>query len=251
MFLSLLCLFQVLFLFRLVQFFLTWKPNMTTVKPDTVNQAHPLLAHFACANHGIKKTNGSGGCPNEAKVACGGYGLVVVRFSNPVMEAEPTPCLCNGGCMKPPTLIYGANKYLWGTIPAIDVIKPQVNEGVDFQQDIDFLFAASGDLSNAIVSIGQLPDEYKHTVTAVLNDKEFDVVTRNAIMLLIAQSRSAWYSRVPMYDLEDVDYVDRVFLCQLPSIRMGSHKFRTDSILLPFGASRVDFVLPNPYGSAS
>lgn len=143
MFLSLLCLFQVLFLFRLVQFFLTWKPNMTTVKPDTVNQAHPLLAHFACANHGIKKTNGSGGCPNEAKVACGGYGLVVVRFSNPVMEAEPTPCLCNGGCMKPPTLIYGANKYLWGTISAIDAIKPQDNEGVDFQQDIDFLFAGT------------------------------------------------------------------------------------------------------------
>ncbi|ELQ41519.1 hypothetical protein OOU_Y34scaffold00275g35 [Pyricularia oryzae Y34] len=152
MFLSLLCLFQVLFLSRLVQFFLTWKPNMTTVKPDTVNQAHPLLAHFACANHGIKKTNGSGGCPNEAKVACGGYGLVVVRFSNPVMEAEPTPCLCNGGCMKPPTLIYGANKYLWGTIPAIDVIKPQVNEGVDFQQDIDFLFAGPPCQKRSLIS---------------------------------------------------------------------------------------------------
>lgn len=45
--------------------------------------------------------------------------------------------------MKPPILIYGANKYLWGTISAIDAIKPQDNEGVDFQQDIDFLFAGT------------------------------------------------------------------------------------------------------------
>lgn len=90
MFLSLLCLFQVLFLSRLVQFFLTWKPNMTTVKPDTVNQAHPLFAHSACANHGIKNTKGSGACSNETKVACGGYGLVAVRFSNPVMFLRAT-----------------------------------------------------------------------------------------------------------------------------------------------------------------
>lgn len=187
------------------------------------------------------------------------------------------------------------------------------------------------------MSISQLPGEYKHAVTAVLNDKAPDVVARNAIFLLIfatvedkdvaaecvlhifysafvtkshmeiltnkvqplvrevcdktsgknpdtrlaktwtfgAQgttkirlviTRCQWLALLAMLqapkDLglaraktirdrvanapERVDYRERHMFCQLPNLRMGFHKFRADGILLPFGASRADFVIPNP-----
>ncbi len=45
---------------------------------------------------------------------------------------------------------------------------------------------------------------------------------------------------------ERVDYLDR-HLCMIPpASRVGLMKYRTDGILLPFGDSRSDFVMPNP-----
>lgn len=45
---------------------------------------------------------------------------------------------------------------------------------------------------------------------------------------------------------ERVDYRDRHMLQQMPAHRLGITKFREDGILLPFGASRVGFTVPNP-----
>ncbi|KAI6373129.1 hypothetical protein MCOR25_003528 [Pyricularia grisea] len=333
---------------------------MATVKPVTASEAQRLPAHFACANHGSQNAKGKGACPNKAKLACGRCGLVAY-CGNECKNAHAADHMkdCQSDMLKPtweprwikqnrpPNFIggstpsistFGATNYLWGNVPAIDLIKLTDNEGVGFKQDIDLLFAASGDLRNVILSIGQLPDQYKQAVTAVLNDKEFDVVARNAIMLLILAtvedkneaadcvlhvfysafltkshmeiltnkihplvqdvcdktstklkdailaktwtfggaegrvqvrvvlSRGQWLDLLAMLkapkklkqtramDIRDrvvnarerIDYVDRHILCQLPNIRMGFHKFRVDGILLPFGASRTDFVLPNP-----
>lgn len=38
---------------------------------------------------------------------------------------------------------YGRQKYLWGNVPAIDLLNLQQNEGVDFTEDLRLLFAGT------------------------------------------------------------------------------------------------------------
>ncbi|CAI6332930.1 unnamed protein product [Periconia digitata] len=86
----------------------------------------------------------------------------------------------------------GARRFLWGNLPALDILKLEANEGKDDQRphhldlDINLLFAASGDCRNAIKTIVGLPNEYAGQCTAVLNDADFAVVARNIMMLLSA-----------------------------------------------------------------
>lgn len=40
-----------------------------------------------------------------------------------------------------PFVPFGVISFLWGNVPAIDVIKLQGNEGPGFKQDLDVLFA--------------------------------------------------------------------------------------------------------------
>ena len=47
---------------------------------------------------------------------------------------------------------------------------------------------ASGDLRNVVKTLAQLPDSYTALCEVVINDKDFDIVARNAIILLIAIS---------------------------------------------------------------
>ncbi|KAI0515446.1 hypothetical protein F5B22DRAFT_636473 [Xylaria bambusicola] len=68
---------------------------------------------------------------------------------------------------------FGAIKYLWGNVPAIDVIKLDQNEGVNFGNPLNLLFA------------GILPQNYKSPLCIVINDFELDVVARNLIFILI------------------------------------------------------------------
>ncbi|KAI1653498.1 hypothetical protein F4813DRAFT_374473 [Daldinia decipiens] len=78
---------------------------------------------------------------------------------------------------------YGPNKYLWGNVPAIDVIQLKDNEGVDFKNPLNLLFPASGDMRNVILSLVNL-HSHNGPLGIVLNDKEMDIVARNAIFLL-------------------------------------------------------------------
>ncbi|KAI0426602.1 hypothetical protein F5Y09DRAFT_351075 [Xylaria sp. FL1042] len=64
---------------------------------------------------------------------------------------------------------FGTVKYLWGNVPAFDVIQLGQNEGVDFQNPINLLFAGS----------------YKSQLNIVINDHDIDIVARNLIFLLI------------------------------------------------------------------
>ena len=45
--------------------------------------------------------------------------------------------------------------------------------------------SASGDLRNVVKTIAQLPASYKQPLDVTLNDRDFDIVARNAILLLI------------------------------------------------------------------
>jgi hypothetical protein len=73
-------------------------------------------------------------------------------------------------------------------MPAIDLLNIQENEGKEdaMRRDIALLFVASGDLRNVVKTIVGLPEDHKGECMAVINDKEFIIVARNVIMLLVA-----------------------------------------------------------------
>lgn len=87
-----------------------------------------------------------------------------------------------------PLAMFGKKKYLWGNMPALDILQLQNNESETYAvfHNFNILFAASGDLRNAIKTVVGLPKGYRGECVAVLNDVDFVIVARNIIMLLIA-----------------------------------------------------------------
>ncbi|OBT89074.1 hypothetical protein VE02_01945 [Pseudogymnoascus sp. 03VT05] len=81
---------------------------------------------------------------------------------------------------------FGGEKYLWGNTPAMDVLNLEQNEGLNYADDIALLFAASGDLRHVVKTIANIPQGITQQFTVTMNDREFDVVARNAILLLLA-----------------------------------------------------------------
>ncbi|GIK06628.1 hypothetical protein Aspvir_002278 [Aspergillus viridinutans] len=81
---------------------------------------------------------------------------------------------------------FGMKKYLWGNIPAFDVLRLGSNEGEEYGGVIRILFAASGDLRNIVKTIAELPSSYSHPLELTINDRDFEIVARNVILLLIA-----------------------------------------------------------------
>ncbi|EED17851.1 conserved hypothetical protein [Talaromyces stipitatus ATCC 10500] len=228
--------------------------------------------------------------------------------------------------------IHGANKYLWGNVPAIDLLQLKENEGSNTNQDLCLLFAASGDPRNFIKTIASLSGEYQGYIHVDINDRDETVVARNVLMILIALNFPPetasdmiihiWYSAfltesiaqsikntiLPIIQdvlnsnivkpgasssalwtygetklsveldgkvwnlllaycngnhyisfehaadlrrsvtmvLSRIDYLDRAMFLLPPSWRVAKIKFRTDGLLLPFGAARGDFNVPNP-----
>lgn len=88
----------------------------------------------------------------------------------------------------PPLAMFGNKKYVWGNMPALDILQIQnnVNKTCETNHDFNLLFAASGDPRNAIKTIAGLPEGHEGKYVAVLNDMDFIIVARNAIMLLVA-----------------------------------------------------------------
>ncbi len=106
-----------------------------------------------------------------------------------------------------PPAHFGGFKYLWGNVPAFDILQLGSNEGDHYKLPLSLLFAgawgilipflflcgdagtdtaaASGDLRNIVTTIAGLPSSYSQPVEITINDKDLDIVARNAIMLLI------------------------------------------------------------------
>lgn len=194
---------------------------------------------------------------------------------------------------------------------------------------------ASGDLRNVIKTINSVPDTFDRQIHVVINDKEMDVVARNAIMVIslfliddpveaadiiihlwysslikkshlstlqtivrpqiqqvcddcsnkpddtllcktwvfnvgssvrLTLSKKNWmcllgYFEVPgglsAQQADKVrkkvtkapsrrDFHETGYAAMKPAHRVARERFHTDGLLLPFGASRADFTIPNP-----
>lgn len=60
------------------------------------------------------------------------------------------------------------------------------NEGLGYEKDVSLLFAASGEMRNMVKTLAEVPEQLDGKISVVLNDKDFDVVAPNAILLLIS-----------------------------------------------------------------
>ncbi|KAF4311294.1 hypothetical protein GTA08_BOTSDO13075 [Botryosphaeria dothidea] len=233
---------------------------------------------------------------------------------------------------------YGKKKYLWGNVPALDMLGLAHNEGATYAKDLRLLFAASGDLRHVVKTIAGITSTSApislQDITAVINDRDFDIVARNAILLLTAlhvvpapaaaaAMIHTWYSALlPPSVLKSLhstvlplirtvcakiaskppdqllgktfthgrgsvrlvltrrcwealqaylevpsgltaaeakrvrgatvaaparrDYVDRALFCQPPAWRAATIRFRSEGVLMPFGAATGTFDVPNP-----
>ncbi|KAH0425491.1 hypothetical protein CcaCcLH18_10950 [Colletotrichum camelliae] len=86
----------------------------------------------------------------------------------------------------PPQTAFGGRKYLWGNVPAFDVLQLGANKGVSYNKQLRLLFAASGDLRNVVKTIAQVPNSYTQPIEVTMNDCDLDIVARNVIMLLVS-----------------------------------------------------------------
>ena len=107
--------------------------------------------------------------------------------------------------------------------------------GETYRQDLHLLFAgtsnrhniavvvlltveclASGDPRNVIKTIASVPDTYHNCTTCIINDRDFDIVARNLILLLIALVNEdidqaadmmlhIWYS--PLIRSNDIEFL--------------------------------------------
>ncbi|KAK9782094.1 putative MYND-type zinc finger protein samB [Seiridium cardinale] len=125
---------------------------------------------------------------------------------------DRTPVFCGG---RPDSSFDDNKKFLWGRVPAYDVLNLEANEGSGITSDLDLLFAASGDLRNVLKTIESLPPTYGGEVRITMNDEDLDVVVRNVLILLllvyIPNPQSAaqgvihlWYSAFIPQALQDV-----------------------------------------------
>ncbi|CZS75064.1 unnamed protein product [Fusarium graminearum] len=155
-----------------------------------------------CANYNPDGTC----CQNTGKSSCKNCRLVVYCSSDcqkahwPIHKADckstlgkatwtpnwvlenRTPAFITGGI----GVTFGGKKFLWGNVPALDVLRLDSNEGEKYQRQLNLLFGASGDLRNVLKTIAQLPTGYNQPISITINDRDIDIVARNIILLLIA-----------------------------------------------------------------
>ncbi|KAL9964391.1 hypothetical protein ACROYT_G028026 [Oculina patagonica] len=93
--------------------------------------------------------------------------------------------------------------YYWGNMPAVDLINLPLNEGVHYSKPLSILVCGVGDPRNVLLSLSQLPDDYKEELTFVLNDICPCVMARTVLILYMlikggVQAASSvtqiWYS---------------------------------------------------------
>ncbi|KAL2219085.1 hypothetical protein M432DRAFT_653989 [Thermoascus aurantiacus ATCC 26904] len=161
-----------------------------------------LLTKPPCANVGNSETQP---CPNAGSRACSNCYLVQYCSTDCQRAHWPTH---KRDCKSPlirtkwkpswevegrrPAFVtqtgghdmYGMNKYLWGNMPALDMLNLERNEGSEYAGTLDVLFAASGDIRNIVKTLASLPENFHGKCNFVVNDKDFDVVSRNVILLL-------------------------------------------------------------------
>ncbi|KAM0286534.1 hypothetical protein ACHAO9_008162 [Fusarium lateritium] len=135
-------------------------------------------------------------CPGVGKFTCGNCHLVAAP--DRILQNRQPAFIGENNQKK-----FGGSKHLWGNVPALDILRLEDNEGKDYKKKLNLLFAglcskgnisdllltkaiASGDIRNVIKTIAELPEGHGKPVNITINDRDFDIVARNVIMLLIA-----------------------------------------------------------------
>jgi hypothetical protein len=78
-------------------------------------------------------------------------------------------------------------KYMWGNMAAIDMLELSRNEGPEAKdRDFNTMCAASGDWRNVVKTVSGMPKDYTGNLSFVMNDVDFDISARNAILLMTA-----------------------------------------------------------------
>ncbi|KAF5577993.1 hypothetical protein FPCIR_11794 [Fusarium pseudocircinatum] len=164
--------------------------------------ATPSLSCANCSPDGTR-------CQNDGKSSCANCRLVVYCSSEcqkahwPIHKIhcksylnsdswkpgwllqQRTPAFAPGSQV-PPNNCRGGDTWILGSVPAIDVVKLGANEGESYRGKLSPLFAASGDLRNVVKTIAQLPLGSDQPIDITINDRDLNIVGRNAIILLIA-----------------------------------------------------------------
>ncbi|KAJ7388731.1 hypothetical protein OS493_036009 [Desmophyllum pertusum] len=73
--------------------------------------------------------------------------------------------------------------YYWGNTPAVDLINLPLNEGCHYSNPLSVLACGVGDPRNVVLSLSQLPCDYKEELTFVLNDISACVMARTVLIL--------------------------------------------------------------------
>ncbi|KAH8089940.1 hypothetical protein BXZ70DRAFT_899118 [Cristinia sonorae] len=81
------------------------------------------------------------------------------------------------------------SRHLWGNVPAYDLLNTPQNEN-DLNRDFNICIPgdSSGDLRHILMTISNLPLNYSHKLTVLLNDREEYIFIRNISLLLILGS---------------------------------------------------------------
>ncbi|KAL2037200.1 hypothetical protein N7G274_010063 [Stereocaulon virgatum] len=172
---------------------------LPSFRPEIVAFLNPAL----CANTEKKAESKELPCQNAARLVCvcklvqiGNWphhkkicksDLVKGKYVPGWVKQDRLPSWVSGSGL---TSDFGMNQYLWGNMPAVDVLNMEENEGAcDIHRDMNLLFAASGDIRNIVESITQgLLDGHDGRCTLIVNDLNFMVVARSAILLFVALS---------------------------------------------------------------
>ena len=77
-------------------------------------------------------------------------------------------------------------------------------------------------------------------------EKWFDLLAYCDVPTGLSQNAASELRRKIASAPERVDYLDRRLLTRPPNCRLGTAKFRSDGLLLPFGHPRAAYRVPNP-----
>ncbi|KAF2227139.1 hypothetical protein BDZ85DRAFT_306527 [Elsinoe ampelina] len=145
------------------------------------------------------------------------------------------------------------SKYVWGNVPALDIVQLSSNEGTDYAGDLAVLFAASGDFRCALKTLAALPQSFKGAFTLAINDREPDIVFRNVISMLLLTSDHplsidtlihVWYSaRLRPDHVALLDSVVKPLVHDVVNKTHGAHEDRLLSKTVKSGTSHLRIIL--------
>ncbi|KAK7685060.1 hypothetical protein QCA50_011897 [Cerrena zonata] len=181
-------------------------------KSTMLNEIVPIIV-LPCAN--VEATKGKA-CTKEGKSACSACKLV--KYCSKVCQTRHWK-LHKRDCQDPlrsehwtprwvterrsPAFIVENNtssgeqfhnlastqSHLWGNIPAYDLLASD-RGSTPQNKDYNIVFAASGDLRNAVYTVNSLPMNYSGHLTVVMNDHDPQVTFRNLLLLMLLGSIS-------------------------------------------------------------